>query len=560
LIWVAAALLMGAVSGLAAASFLSAVKLAVKWFQGGFVHYVPATTAADGVVHVAGRLGHPWALPLVTAGGALVASLIGGRLAPETGGHGTDAAIAAAHNDPKGMRSRVPVVKALTAALTLGSGGSGGTEGPIAQIGGALGSTFARRAKLPDRHARTLLMTGLGSGIGAIFRAPLSGGVLAAELLHKRGITAHILFPAALASGTAYGVFGALHGFTPLFGARWLKVVPSPGDLVLYALVGVVCGVVGRLYRRCFYWIHDLTERWIRRPPGRRALPAWAPPALGGLLVGLLGMEIPEVLGPGYGTIQQLLTPASLAGMSLWLVLLLPFAKIVATSLSIGTGGSGGIFGPGLIIGAATGAAIWRLATSLGFDSQGPLVLTVVAMAACLGAIIRAPFGVSILVLESTRSPGLILPTAVATLVAYWLVGNQTLYQSQDEEGEYRFSALVRACVRSPVRLLGHVGRETGAFVHYAARYLVRRKKAAAEVMVVIPAESAGPGRPADPLEPVDPLESAESAESAESLELAEAAGPAEDMAAEPSPAVRYASRPNGTRPARRAGETRTRW
>lgn len=445
--WLILSVLMGAVSGLAAALFISALKLATSGLQGLIVGYEPATTAADGAVHAASGLGRAWALPLVTAGGALVASIITALTAPETGGHGTDAAINAAHERPTGMRSRVPAVKAVTAALVLGSGGSGGTEGPIAQIGGALGSVLSRRAGLRGLlQARMLVMTGLGSGIGAVFRAPLGGTMLAAELLYIRGSAVANVLPALIASTVAFGVFGLMHGYGPLFGDLALTSIPSARNLAFFALLGLICGVVGRVYIRTFYGVSAATERWTR------LLPGWLAPPLGGLAVGFLGLAVPEALGPGYGTIDQLLTPDALRHMALWLVLVLPLAKIATTSLSIGTGGSGGIFGPGLLIGAATGTAVWRGASALGVAPGNPQVFAIVGMAVCLGAVIHAPLGVTILVLESTRSPGLVLPIAVAMAVAYVVVGERTLYRSQRLVGGYRVTDPLRAIAWGMVR------------------------------------------------------------------------------------------------------------
>jgi len=473
---------MGVISGLAAALFNSAVQWATAVLLGRLVGHEPATTAGDGVVHTTGGLGHPWALPLVTVGSALVASLIVGWLAPETGGHGTDAAIAAAHEEPTGVRSRVPVVRAVTATTMLGSGGSGGTEGPIAQIGGALGSLLSRHARLGARQARTLVMTGLGAGVGAIFRAPLSGGVLAAELLYRRGMAVTVLLPAALASGIAFGVFGAFHGYGSLFGDLRVKVTTSPRDLLVYVLLGLVCGVVGRLFCRCFYWVDALTERSIRRSPGQRGVPRWVPPVLGGAAVGFLGMAVPEVLGTGYGTIQELLSTDFVRQVPLWLLLMLPLAKIAATSLSIGTGGSGGIFGPGLLIGAATGIAFWLVASPLGIASDDPVVFAIIGMAVCLGSIVHAPLGVTILVLESTRSPGLLLPIAVAMTAAWWVVGDQTLYRSQLADGEFRITDPLRALWRAMARL-------------WAGRRGQRTIEGATEV---VPADAAATGWQAD--------------------------------------------------------------
>ncbi|MFD0904646.1 chloride channel protein [Actinomadura sediminis] len=451
--WLVLATVTGCAAGLAAAIFVGLLRLLTHGLLGGLAGFEPATTVAEGGVHGWSGFERPWALPLVTCGGALLASLIVARTAPETAGHGTDAAIDAAHTDPNGMRGRVPAIKTITAGLTLGSGGSGGTEGPIAQIGGALGSILSRRAGLTGTQARTLVMTGLGAGVGAIFQAPLAGALLAAELLFLRGFGWRALPPALPASFVAFGVFGIFLGYGPMFG----DVSPAAGfasrDVAAFAVLGVLCGVLGRCYAYALHGVGALTERFTRPPDGarRRAVPGWLPPAAGGLAVGLLGLAVPAVLGPGYGVIQRELDGGALLGMSLWLVLLLPLLKIAATSLSIGTGGSGGVFGPGLVIGAATGAAVWRVAESLGVSTGGPAPFVIVGMAVCLGAIVHAPVGCAVLVLESTRTPELALPIVLAMSLAYLVVGDHTLYCSQrerDEPGAEDVLAALRARAR----------------------------------------------------------------------------------------------------------------
>lgn len=352
--WLLLAVVTGFAAGLAAAIFVALLRLLTHGLLGGLAGFEPATTVTEGDVHGWTGFDRPWALPLITCGGALLASIIVDRTAPETAGHGTDAAIDAAHADPNGTRGRVPAIKTITAGLTLGSGGSGGTEGPIAQIGGALGSILSRRAGLTGAQARTLVMTGLGAGVGAIFQAPLSGALLAAELMFLRGFGWRAMPPALPASFVAFGVFGVFLGYGPMFG----DVSPAAGfagrDVAAFAVLGVLCGVLGRCYAFSLHGVGALTGRLTRPAAGarRRAVPRWLPPALGGLAVGLLGLAVPAVLGPGYGVVQRELDTTALLGMSFWLVLLLPLLKIAATSLSIGTGGSGGIFGPGLVIAA----------------------------------------------------------------------------------------------------------------------------------------------------------------------------------------------------------------
>jgi CIC family chloride channel protein len=461
--WLLVAAVVGVLAGVAAIGFQLLLTWSTSGFLGVLVGHEPATTAGGGEPRAATGLERPWLLPLVTAGGAALAALIALKAAPETGGHGTDSAIAAAHDHPSGMRARVPLVKALTSSLTLGSGGSGGTEGPIAQIGGGVGSVVARRAGLPERHARAVVMTGLGAGIAAIFRAPLGGAVLAAELLYRRGVAWEVLLPALASSAVAFGVYGAFTGFGPLLGEQWITGGTDPVDWVLFTALGLLCGLLGRLYIGTFYGMHRLTERWVRR---ERGVPPWVPPAIGGLVVGLIGLAAPAVLGPGYGIIQQSLSREAVLRMSLWLVLLLPLIKILATALSIGTGGSGGLFGPGLFIGAVAGAAFWRVCLAGGATTLGPEVFAVIGAAALLGPTIHAPVGVTLLVLEATRSPGLVGPVVVAMLASRAVIGRQTLYRSQPDKPGRRAPVLgtaVPAAPAAPVAAQAAVTTSTSA-------------------------------------------------------------------------------------------------
>lgn len=426
----ALAALVGLLAGLAAALLASAVRLCTRVLLGGLAGYHPATLASEGHVHAASGFTRPWLVPLVAAAGALAASLLVYRVAPETGGHGTDAAIGAAHDEPAGMRARVPLVKMIASTVTLGSGGSGGTEGPIAQIAAALASVLARRARVSRGQAQIVVMAGLAAGIGAIFRAPLAGPLLGAELLYVRGMALRVIGPALISCAAASGVYGALHGYGPLFGQVSADWPGGAAGLWTFAVLGLACGLGGRLYAASFYTVHAITVRLTARA-ARYRMPPYVPPAIGGLLVGLLGLAVPGVLGPGYGTAQVAMDPHWALRMSVWALLAIPVAKIVATSLSIGSGGSGGIFGPGLVIGAGIGCALWRLAEPHGLAGHSPAPYVIVGMAACLGPIIHAPLGVTVLVIEATLAPGMIGPTALATVTACLVVGHRTLYRSQ---------------------------------------------------------------------------------------------------------------------------------
>ena len=247
-------------------------------------------------------------------------------------------------------------MKIVASAITIGSGGSAGREGPTAQISAGFGSMLARWLDLTPADARIAVAVGIGSGIGAIFRAPLGGAILGAEVLYREDVEADALIPSLVASIVGFAVFGAVDGFTPIFAIPGGYHFDHPAELFYYAVIGVAAGLLGRLYATSFYAVAHLTHRL----PGSRMLK----PAMAGALVGLLAIAMPQILGTGYGWVQVAMTPAIMT-IPLWVILALPFAKILATSLSIGSGGSGGIFGPGMVIGGFLGAAVWRLSQGL---------------------------------------------------------------------------------------------------------------------------------------------------------------------------------------------------
>ncbi|WP_158103986.1 chloride channel protein [Streptomyces carpinensis] len=426
--WVVPAVLIGAVAGLGAAALFGLLHLCTGWLLESVAGYRPYRTSAEGGFRTLAGSDRPWLVPLVAAGGALVATGFALWLAPEARGHGTDAAIAAAHHDPTGMRGRVTVVKLVASALTLGSGGSGGTEGPAAQISAAFGSVIARRTGMSREQARTALVIGLASGVGAIFRAPLGGALLGAEMLYRKGMDAKVLPKALISSVAGWLVFGACFGFTPVLGSRPGQAVSGVGEFALVAVVGVVAGGAGRLYTACFYAVHTRVER-----RARGLLARIAAPTVGALLVGGLGLLVPGVLGTGYGLMEAVTQRQLLLDLPLTVVLALPLAKIVGTALTVGSGGSGGIFGPGMVVGAGVGAALWRVAEPLGIAPHSPLVPVAVGMAACLGSVAHAPLGVLVMVAEMLGDASLLGPGILAVLCAQAVTGGTTLYRSQLE-------------------------------------------------------------------------------------------------------------------------------
>jgi H+/Cl- antiporter ClcA/CBS domain-containing protein len=407
---------IGVTAGLGAVVFYEALRATTHLFLGVIAGYTVPTPAGEGGRAASAHFARPWAIPLVACLGALAGAVLVFEIAPEAEGHGTDAAISAVHHNPRGIRLRTVAVKIVASALTIGSGGSGGREGPTGQISAGFGSFLARLLDLSPADARIAVASGIGSGIGSIFGAPLGGAVLATEIMYRDDFEVEALLPSFIASIIGYVVFGSIEGFSPLFGNVESYRLTDARQLLWFGLIGILGGLIGLLYAKGFYGIADL---FARLP-----IPRWVRPALGGLIVGCIALAIPEVLGTGYGWIQEGLGQ-QLLHIPLWIVLLLPFARIVTTGLSIGSG---------MVIGAFTGGAVWRLfepiVPSLGHD---PAPYVIVGMMACFGSISRAPLAVMLMVAEMTGTLSLIVPAMVAVGLATLIVrrNDDTIYRSQ---------------------------------------------------------------------------------------------------------------------------------
>ena len=374
--WLILASVIGVIAGLGAVVFYEALSLATHFFLGFLAGYQVPTPAGEG--NLAGSAHYPrwWAVPLVVVLGGLLAGVIVFTWAPEAEGHGTDAAIDAVHHNPRGIRLRAVVVKIVASAITIGSGGSGGREGPTAQISAGFGSLLARVLDLSPEDGRVAVSVGIGSGIGAIFSAPLGGAVLAAEIIYRDDFEYEALLPGAFASIIAYAIFGAVFGYRSLFSVPGGYVF-RPEQLGWFAVIGALAGGIGLLYSKSFYGVARLAGRLPFAPQFR--------PALGAALTGLVALWLPEVLGTGYGWVQKGLG-SDLDHLPLYVVIALPLARIAATDFSIASGGSGGVFGPGMVTGSFTGLAVWRVlepfAPGVG---HSPAPFVVVGMMATFG-------------------------------------------------------------------------------------------------------------------------------------------------------------------------------
>ena len=420
--WLFLSTLIGIVAGVSAIVFTLAIDFVTHFSLGRLVGYLPPSPVGEGKNGIMPIL-HRWRLPIVTAIGGLLSGIIVFSLAPEAEGHGTDAAIDAIHHKRGRIRARIPPIKLIASAITIGTGGSGGREGPTAQMSAGFGSILADWFGLNVQDRWIAVCVGIGAGIGAIFRAPLGGALMAAEVLYIHDLEVEALIPTLMASIIGYSIYGAYYGYVPIFGDFGRLNFNHPAQLLYYAMLGTVCGLGGLLYKECFYGTTKLFHRV--------SMPRWIKPAIGGFAVGLLGLLIPGALHTGYGWVQISMGKAIL-GLPLWIVLMLPFAKIVSTSLSIGSGGSGGIFGPGMVIGGMFGASFWRVTHNFfpGMPAD-PAPFVMIGMMSLFGGIAHAPLAVMLMVAEMTGNLSMLAPAMLAVAISTAVVGDHTIYKSQ---------------------------------------------------------------------------------------------------------------------------------
>jgi chloride channel protein, CIC family len=354
----------------------------------------------------------PWLGPaflavIPVAGGLLYGPLIY-RFAREARGHGVPEVMTAVADNGGRIRPQVNVVKALASALCIGVGGSVGREGPIVQIGSALASSLGQRIKMPEDRLRILVACGAAGGIAATFNAPITGVFFGVEIIWREfSVDAlfTVMLAAMIADITAEPFLGDkpfLSGFPPGI------VLHHARNYLLVAVLAVIAALMGLAFKSVLYATEDLCDRlWEGRPE-------WARPAVGGLALGLLLLALPQMYGVGYPVMYK-----TTAGQyALWFVIVLAFAKIAATSLSIGIGGSGGIFAPSLFIGVTSGMAFGDVAHHIfGAGAGPPALYAVVAMGAVFASAARAPLTSLASVVEMTGDFALTLPVLLAVAI-----------------------------------------------------------------------------------------------------------------------------------------------
>lgn len=350
-----------------------------------------------------GRLG----LVAIPALGGLVAGPLIVRFAREAKGHGVPEVMQAIALRGGRIAPQVVVVKAVASAACIGSGGSAGREGPIVQIGSAIGSVLGQALRFSDARIRNLVACGSAAGIAAVFNAPIAGAMFAMEVILGEFTTRYfgtVVVAAVAASIVAHRFLGQ----DPAMGVPEFQLV-SPWELVAYALLGLAAALVAWAFVASLYWFEDRFDGW--------AFPDWLKPAVGGLLLGVLALGQPMVLGSGLEVIERVIGGDVVLAWQALAVLVV--AKMLATDFTLGSGNSGGVFAPSLFMGAALGAAFGTPLHALLPDLTAPAgAYALVGMSAVFAAASHAPITAVMVIFEMSGDYGLILPLMLATVIS----------------------------------------------------------------------------------------------------------------------------------------------
>ena len=359
-----------------------------------------------------------WLIIIPTLGGLIVGPLIY-FFAPEAKGHGVPEVMQAILLKGGKIRPRVALIKALASAITIGTGGSVGREGPIIQIGSSIGSTVGQIFRVPRKRLKTLVACGAAAGIAAAFNAPIAGALFAVEIILMDFAVAQfspIVISSVMATVVSHSYEGKLAAFTvPSY------AYASPYEIVFYFILGAASGVVSYFFIKALYFSEDLFDEHIK-------IPEYLKPVLGGILIGGIAIFYPQVMGVGYDSINN-----ALHGNMIWYIALsLVFLKIIATSITLGSGGSGGIFAPSLFMGAMLGYFFGTIAHTLFPDiTAGPGAYALVAMGGLVAGTTRAPITAIIIVFELTYDYKIILPlmiTSIVSLIISTYLSRESIY------------------------------------------------------------------------------------------------------------------------------------
>ena len=366
---------------------------------------------------------------LIPTLGGLLCGVVIRTFAPDAFGDGTDYTIRAFHARNGTLRNRVPITKTMSSFFTLGSGGSAGFEGPVTLFGSWTANCLSRGLQLNSRDRRTLLLAGASGGIGGLFQIPLGGAFFAVEVLYaSSALELAAILPCILASIVGYAVFRAIHGDVHLITLPDTVGIHSPLDSAMFLLFVPLIALAGFFFMLC---IREIRNRFFLRLP----VPDWVRPAIGGFLLGCIALVFPQVLGGGYEWMYKLLTE----GLPLILIITLIVPKMLATALTVSSGGSGGLFAPSLFIGGLVGGALGHLTHLLFAYFHIPYappditMCVLVGMSVFFAGIAKLPFAAAVVVCEISGLPyEFLIPLIVLNLLHMAIQSpTMTLYTEQ---------------------------------------------------------------------------------------------------------------------------------
>ncbi len=396
-------ILLGVIGAMGAQVFSFLLGLSQDLLLRGIGGYHPPALPTEGgpLVQTIGPHGL-WPVVIAIVLGGLISGFLVYTFAPEAEGHGTDTAVHAFHRQGGKIRRRVAPLKILASAITIGSGGAAGREGPTALFSAGFGSIYAGLTHRTEADRRLLVLIGMAAGLSAIFRSPIGTAIFAVEVLYSdMEFESEALVYTMLGSVIAYAVNALFVGGKPLFEVPATLEVTRFVDYAWYILLGLASGAAGAFIPGVFYRTRDLFHR-IKVAPQLK-------PALGGLGVGVLALFLPQVLGGGYGWMQLAMN----GRLALSLMAALMVGKLLAFALTVSSGGSGGVFAPTLFVGAMLGGTLGHVL------HQPPAAFVIIGMAAVFGSAARVPIATLLMVTEMTGGYHLLVPAALAVMLAF---------------------------------------------------------------------------------------------------------------------------------------------
>ena len=413
--------LIGAVTGFFAILFVYAIEFFSEIFLKGIIGFFPPMPAGENKTEFfTVEPQRPYLLPLITALGGFITGWLAYKFSPESAGLGLDAAVRAYHRSEK-LSFKDAVVKLIASSITIGTGGTSGKLGPVALIGASLGYTLGELLKFNEKKKREALAIGLGAGIAAIFKAPLAGAMISAEIFFKRDFVMEHVIPGFVASTVSYSVYALHFGFQPVF---QVDVPPFKEEhvstLLAYVGLGLITALAVRVYLAIYYTISDFFKRLN--------MPFYLKTAFGGFISGLIGMFIPYAIGNGLGWLQLIMD-----GKITDYTQILPaiFGVMLGVSFTLGSGMSGGIFGPSILIGGLIGSSYSIFLKEIYGLPLDVTAFTIVGMASFFASALTIPLSTIVVVVEMTGGYELLVPAMITVFISYFLSGERSILPSQ---------------------------------------------------------------------------------------------------------------------------------